>query len=673
MGEALLLSLTFLAAWLAIGTELLSALQALTPPGVIWFWLISLFLGGAGLFFRFKAGQMRSAAQTERIFSWGRLDQTSRLWLIVLISIAAVLLVVAYLSPPNTNDSLAYHMPRVLSWAQQASLDNYPTPIPRQLWMPPFAEWAVLHLYLLGGSDRLANLPQWLAMVGSLLACALLAVRMNEKHPHRAGILAAVFCATLPMGALQATSNQTDYVAAFWLICLAYWVVLAHQRYPNGKRLTRLQFAGLACAAGLGMLSKGTFYPFAAPWLVWLLVSMLRPSFPTSPWKTRLSAILRSLSLSLVLIFLLNLGTWMRNQQAYGFPLGPRDGMRFLSNEIINPSVLLSNLLRNSTLHLATPYGVINGPLRQAVEIVHAWIGLDASDPRTSLDDYRVKRSLQEDYAGNFWHFILTGLSMLVVGWRFFDPQNRKRQTNAAEPALDRHVLVAYALALLGGFLLFSALFKWQATGSRLHLPLFVLAAPLVGCLFAQPLELLSASFRLKRPAWGAQKAQSLAFSTLAALLLLVGYRSILSNPSRPLIVDQASAVEASILVAPRSELLFANSPEMAPTYFSLANAIALLDSCAHFGLILDSHDAPYPFWALQHPLYELPTARPITWLYLNDTSGEIVLPPLDAKICAIVCTLCSQPELEIDQLGHFTAESTHPGGFILYRLRADD
>jgi hypothetical protein len=409
MGEAILLGLTFLAAWLALGTELLSALDALTLQGVIWFWGISL-ITGLGLFLGlYRLGRIQNWLKAGPGSSGVKLEKFLLIWLAVLILIAALLLFVAVISPPNTNDSLAYHMPRVAFWAQQNSLDFYDTPVPRQLWMPPLAEWVVLHLYLLIGSDQLANLPQWLAMATSLLACALLASRLNSMHPTRGGILAALFCATLPMGVLQATSNQTDYVTAFWLVCLAYWTVRAHQAYPQGERLAGIQLAGLACATGLGMLTKGTFYPFAAPFLVWLLVSMLRiPSSDNrgkntqAAWQKKLTTIATALALSVMIIALLNAGHWLRNQKMFDFPLGPRTGMSFLSNETFSPAVLISNLLRNSTLHLATPFGVINGPLRQAVETVHIWIGMDPSDPRISLDEYQVKRSRQEDYAGNF-------------------------------------------------------------------------------------------------------------------------------------------------------------------------------------------------------------------------------------------------------------------------------
>ena len=64
---------------------------------------------------------------------------------------------VALLSPVQTYDSLSYHLSRVAHWAQNRSVAVYVTGIERQNMMGPFAEYAVLHLYILQGGDRLAG------------------------------------------------------------------------------------------------------------------------------------------------------------------------------------------------------------------------------------------------------------------------------------------------------------------------------------------------------------------------------------------------------------------------------------------------------------------------------------------------------------------------------------
>ena len=47
----------------------------------------------------------------------------------------------AIVAPPNTYDSMTYHLPRVMHWIQNQSVAHYPTHIPRQLHFPPGAEF----------------------------------------------------------------------------------------------------------------------------------------------------------------------------------------------------------------------------------------------------------------------------------------------------------------------------------------------------------------------------------------------------------------------------------------------------------------------------------------------------------------------------------------------------
>ena len=102
---------------------------------------------------------------------------------------------------------------------QSGAVTLFPTAYPQQLSHPSWAEYAILHLRLVLGSDRLANLTQWLAMAGSLVGVSLAARCLGATA--RGQALSALACATLPMGILQASTTQNDYVAALWLVGLA--------------------------------------------------------------------------------------------------------------------------------------------------------------------------------------------------------------------------------------------------------------------------------------------------------------------------------------------------------------------------------------------------------------------------------------------------------------------
>src|SRR5262249_2538151 len=119
------------------------------------------------------------------------------------VIIAATTGFIALVAPPNTWDSLTYHMSRVMHWAQNRSVSHYPTHIQRQLHHTPWAEFAILHLQLLSGNDRFANTVQWFAMLGSVTGVSLIAKQVGADA--RGQIFSAVIAATIPMGILQAS------------------------------------------------------------------------------------------------------------------------------------------------------------------------------------------------------------------------------------------------------------------------------------------------------------------------------------------------------------------------------------------------------------------------------------------------------------------------------------
>ncbi|MFO0982809.1 MAG: hypothetical protein U1E76_13945 [Planctomycetota bacterium] len=131
-------------------------------------------------------------------------------------------------------------------------------------------------------------------------------------------------------------------------------------------------------------------------------------------------------------------------------------------------------MIRNVSLHLGTPFGAINDRTDRAVRAIHAAIGMDVDDPRTtSWGAFRIHRlNTFEDSAGNPAHLLLFAIT--IVGFLL-------QRTAPARRLLGRYLaLVAAAFAL------FCVLLKWQPWHSRLQLPLFVLLAPFAGVVLAQ-------------------------------------------------------------------------------------------------------------------------------------------------------------------------------------------
>ncbi len=168
-------------------------------------------------------------------------------------------------------------------------------------------EILILTLQALFGSDRLANLVQWLAFVGALVAVSGISRALGAgKHARLAGI---GFAAVVPMAVLQATSTQNDLVEAFWLLAFAYFVVLGQLR-----SLSTAECVATGLALGMSILTKTTLYVYGLPFLVLLAVS---------GWKENRHAPLRQLTIILGLAALLNLPIWWRNQTRLELRFGP--------------------------------------------------------------------------------------------------------------------------------------------------------------------------------------------------------------------------------------------------------------------------------------------------------------------------------------------------------------
>jgi hypothetical protein len=528
-------------AFLVLSTEALGAVGRLGRAQVLLLWTVAataaviFALRDSGLaYLRARTVELRTRWRSSSAFVRGCSAFLALLFL--------TLLVIAFAAPPNTWDSMTYHMSRVANWIQNGSLRHYTTGDPRQLFLAPEAEYEILHLQLLSGGDRLANLPQWCAAALSTVAVTLIARALSGDA--RTQAVAAVFGATLPMGILQATSTQSSYVATFWL---AAFVALGLE-WSSASRRDPIGAALLGFALGLGLLSKETIFLFAPPFVLWL---GWRRGFPRRH-RSEL-AILAACTLVLPLPHL------VRNQLDFGSALGPYS--KLYTNASFSPAVIASNLLRNAGLHIETQLPPVDRRIQRAIEALHRPLGLQPSDPRTTFGRTQFKisgPSLSEDTSGNPLHLALALAVLALVGVRKVRPT--REQT-------------AYAAALGGGLLLFCLLLRWQPWHSRLHLTLFVLAGPLLAVL--------------------AQRLVGAAVIRTGVALLAIGALPwVLVGDARPLVGAR------SVLAVPRSDQYFAGRPELRAPYQWAASTIEEL-GCRDVGLILGGNDWEYPLWAL--------------------------------------------------------------------------
>ena len=536
--------LTAAVAWgvaVAAITEGLSLFGLLSFAWVLAAWLV--LLAVLGIIHRASP----SAVPAPSAWPWP--DRWSLIVLAGLIPIVVATGLIAVLAPPNTQDALIYHMARVAHWAQNASVAHYPTHIPRQLHLAPWAEFAILQLQVLTGGDRLANLIQWLAMLGCVLGVTRIAEQFGAGA--RGQILAGVFCATIPMGILQATSTQNDYVLSFWLVCFVHFGRALATPGEGRSATTKAWAAG--ATLGLAILTKGTAYVIALPFVAAMAVCVL--------WQRRRRAAM-TFAIVTVAVLSLNAGHYWRNAQLYGTPLGPgREGSSVYANEARGPSVLFSNALRNAALHVGTPSDWVNRRVWRGVAGLHRGMGLDLDDPKTTWPSTRfeiARPRRHEDFAGNPWHLLVIAATSATL---------------VIAPSLHRRRdLTIYLGTVIAAGLLFALLLKWQPWHSRLHLPLFVVSAPLVGVV------------------WGRYRR---AAPVLALGLLAASIPWIVDNESRPLIGRE------SVFMRSRVAQYFKNRGDLRASYHEavqrVRDARAARPRIDHLGVHNESRRLPSP------------------------------------------------------------------------------
>jgi hypothetical protein len=598
---------------LVISTEVLGFFHALTRPWVAVLW------GGAAVLLAAAVATRRRPWTGDLLPSPRGVDPLVWVCLAGCAVVVAVTGLIALVAAPNTWDSMTYHLTRVMHWQQDRSLDFYATNIQRQLHLTPGAEYATLHLHLLSGGDRLDNLPQWLARTGGLLVVSLIAARLGATA--RGQAFAALFCATLPMGILQSTSTQNDYVVAYWLTCLVALVVgVVPRTWPWAL--------ALGAAAGLAALTKATALVFALPFLIWLAVRLLRDEVPAGGAATdhkdlpghrmrgRLGRLVGVAVVAGLLALGVNTGQFIRNYDLYGTPLGP-DGegnqheVKYL-NDVFGGAELASNAMRNTTLQISTPVDGVNRLIERTVVVAHGALGIDPNDAQTTYGatQFSVRQASNgEDTAGNPLHFaLLIGVAVVV----------------AASHRYRRSPLGAYLLCLVAGFLLFSLLLRWQPWNSRLMLPLFVLGSAAAGVVLGDlprrvPLAVLAIGLAVATTPW------------------------LMANRSRPLIASAALQTSPSILATSRTDQYFAKRPELEQPYRSAA-ALITARKARRVGLVSHEDAWEYPLWVLlgggwhREPVIEHTAVR--------NATARLGDPEIDT-FDAIVCIDCQPPDRE--------------------------
>jgi len=576
---------------LALITEILSVPRLITRPALSVAWLslaLAAFAYGWALH-KSMPRRCETEGENRRQSTASPMDKMEWLLLSAIGLLVALVCITAVISAPNNWDAMAYHMSRVAQWMNNRDVSLYPAFYSVQLWMSPWAEYAMLHLDVLYGGDRLVNLVELLSMVGTILGVSLIAQQLGAGV--RGQLFAATAIATLPEGILEASGAMNTYVGGFWIVVAVYFLL----RW-NKQQSWDIAFA-MGAAVALAILTKGTSYLFLPCMLLacWWMGSALA--------RKRLLA---RLPLLLAIVLVLNGPLYVRNYRLSGSPLGfssafGDDAQRQTRNSRVSPSIAFSSVVKNLALHISTPISAVNERTQRAVVWTLQTLRIDPSDPASTYrGGFHLNGfSSNEARAGNPLQLALICLTCLLLCSRSTGDRN----------------LRLYMLGLVVSFVFFCALIRWQPWNSRYHLPVFALGMAIAGV-------------ALER-SWN-----RIALSGLACLLLISALPFAVFNSLRPL----APWPRASIFQQPRLESYFTDSHDLWVNSYVSATELVESSECKNIGVDSSLEDFDYPLYALlnvghsdRKVRYE--GVRNLTAAY----SRSDTKPP-----CAVICLRCA-------------------------------
>lgn len=443
-------------------TEILSYFSIINTTSIRVFWAtISAF----GVYFGIKQ-RFWEKLKGFSVIKFLKFIKPYRWAVILLIFIVLLpLFALAITVKPNNYDGITYHFGRIVFWIQNQNVEIFPTQMVQALYHNVGSEYLLIHVFLLTGSDKFLNLVQYSSMIGSVLGITLICKHLGLSRPIQT--LSAIIVATLPIGILESTTIQNDYLSAFYTICFVYFSLKIIK-----QRQTTLGYDTLFAAASITLagFTKYTGLMFAFPFAIWLGLYYLKNI------KLRQTVlILSSMALVFILIFL---PFFARNHHDFGHILAPKPpsdlATEKYSTDIVAPHTAIANASKYYFFHFALPSESANQKIESFVNKIHEAMGIDPNDSRISFVPFDAYFTITEDASGNWLAVVLLTISLLILMIKF-----RQIPTE----------IWVFTLCTLVGFITYAALIKWQLYHTRTHIHFFIFAAIIIAYTFSEVIK----------------------------------------------------------------------------------------------------------------------------------------------------------------------------------------
>lgn len=435
--------------WSYFLVEILSLFNYLTKTGIMCGWIIFDIILLVDIIFRKKKIHIKCIKFTP---------------FLVPIYIAVIVVSgLALVTVPYNWDSMTYHLPRIVHWANNQSVAHYATNDIRQLVSPVLAEFINVQVYILTGNrDNFLNLLQ----AGSYLVCALMVyhISVKLKCEKKYSVMAMLLFMTMPIAFGEAINTQVDLFATLWLLFFTYHILdLFKEEHLVWNRRNIKICIILAICVGFGYLSKPTVLVGMAVMLLLLLVKCLKR-------QDQILGLVKMSLMAILIVLLLVLPEMGRNYQTLGAISTPAVGANQMVGTI-RPNYLIVNWAKNFVHSIPSVY------LYDSQELVYKFIvalsavlHVDMNDASISEGgmDYKIKMPPSYNHDMSTSPVILI-LAIMGIVWCLLHIRKKRSIGNC------------YSVVVMGLYILFCGIVRWQPYVGRYMLSYVALLCPLIG------------------------------------------------------------------------------------------------------------------------------------------------------------------------------------------------
>lgn len=317
------------------------------------------------------------------------------------------MLILSAVSITSNWDSMAYHMPRVMHWIQNQSVDFYATSEVRQITSPPLAEYIIMHVMLLSGSDKFVCMVHGMSYVLSAGLIYFISIKMNVEK--RYAYLAVFLFLMMPPAIAEAVTTQNDLFAAMiMLLFFYYYLDFAYRSDLTVSKEIFVLSVKLGTTIALGYLAKPNVLIIMAILIGYLGILKI--------WNKEKVKNMLFAGVTGIVTAVIGICPFMiKSYKVYGtlFPSSQTEGITVTTLDI---RLLIANCYKNLVEYISTPLiPGINGFFMKGIYVIERVFRIDINDPAISTMKFELPDGIKVYHHDKAANPVIILLCFLVI------------------------------------------------------------------------------------------------------------------------------------------------------------------------------------------------------------------------------------------------------------------